>query len=64
MIEGVGTLIQSNDNTILFVQDLTTNHLLTSYGMGKIQSPAIKRVACRNALKQKSSILTETITKQ
>ena len=59
VIEGVGTLIQSNDNTLLFVQDLTTNHLLTSYGMGKIQSPAIKRVSVQERIEAKIKHLDE-----
>ena len=59
VIEGVGTLIQSNDNTLLFVQDLTTNHLLTSYGMEKIQSPAIKRVSVQERIEAKIKHIDE-----
>lgn len=50
IIEGVGTLIQSHDNTLLFVQDLTTNHLLSSYAMGTIQSPVIKRISVQERI--------------
>lgn len=53
LIEEVGTLIQSKDNTLLFVQDLTTNHLLSSYGMGTIQSPAIQRASVQERIEQK-----------
>ncbi|MBF90698.1 MAG: hypothetical protein CMP75_02920 [Flavobacteriales bacterium] len=59
VIEGVGTLILSNDNTLLFVQDLTTNHLLTSYGMGTIQSPAIKRVSVQERIEAKIKHIDE-----
>jgi len=59
VIEGVGTLIQSNENTILFVQDLTTNHLLTSYGMGTIHSPAIKRVSVQERIEAKIKHIDE-----
>ena len=59
MIEGVGTLIQSNNSTLLFVQDLTTNHLLTSYGMEKIQSPAIKRVSVQETCEAKIKHIVE-----
>lgn len=59
VIEGVGTLIQSNDNTVLFVQDLTTNHLLTSYGMGTIHSPAIKRVSVQERIEAKIKRIDE-----
>lgn len=59
MIEGVGTLIQSNYKTLLFVQDLTTNHLLTSYGMGTIQSPGIKRVSVQERIEEKIKHIDE-----
>ncbi len=59
VIEGVGTLIQSNDNTLLFVQDLTTNHLLTSYGMGTIQSHAIKRISVQESIEAKIKHINE-----
>ena len=59
VIEGVGTLINSNDNTILFVQDLTTNHLLTSYGMDTIQSHAIKRVSVQEQIEAKIKHIDE-----
>ena len=58
-IEGVGTLIQSNDNTLVFVQDLTTNHLIASYGMGTIQSPAIKRVSMQERIEAKIKIIDQ-----
>ena len=60
VIEGVGTLIQSNDNTLLFVQDLTTNHLLTSYGMRTIQSPVIKRIGVQESIEAKIKHINET----
>ena len=60
VIDGVGTLIQSNDKTLLFVQDLTTNHLLTSYGMGIIQSPAIKRVSVQERIEAKIKHIDKT----
>ena len=59
VIEGVGTLIKSNDNTLLFVQDLTTNHLLTSYGMGTMQSHAIKRVSMQERIEAKIKHIDE-----
>ena len=59
VIEGVGTLIQSNDNTLLFVQDLTTNHLLSSYGMRTIQSPAIKRISVQESIEAKIKHINE-----
>ena len=59
VIEGVGTLIQSNDNTLLFVQDLTTNHLLTSYGMRTVQSPAIKRISVQESIEAKIKHINE-----
>ena len=59
LIAEVGTLIQSSDNTLLFVQDLTTNHLLSSYGMGTLQSPAIKRVSVQERIEQKIKHIDE-----
>ncbi len=59
VIEGVGTLIQSNDNTVLFVQDLTANQLLSSYGMGTIQSPFIKRVSVHERIEAKIKHIDE-----
>ena len=59
VIEGVGTLIYTKDNTLLFVQDLTTNHLLTSYGMETIQSPAIKRVSVQERIEAKIKHIDE-----
>lgn len=59
LIQGVGTLIQSHDNTILFVQDLTSNHLLSSYGMGTIQSPTIKRVSVQERIEAKIKHIDE-----
>lgn len=53
VIEGVGTIIQSSDQTLLFVQDLTTNHLLSSYGMSTIQSPVIIRQGVQERIEAK-----------
>lgn len=59
LIAEVGTLIQSSDNMVLFVQDLTTNHLLSSYGMGTLQSPAVKRVSMQERIEQKIKHIDE-----
>ena len=53
VIEGVGTIIQSSDQTLLFVQDLTTNHLLSSYGMSTLQSPVIVRQGVQERIEAK-----------
>ena len=59
LIAEVGTLIESSDNTLLFVQNLTTNHLFSSYGMGTIQSPDIKRVGVQERIEQKIKHIDE-----
>jgi hypothetical protein len=64
VIQEVGTVMKSSNNTLLFVQDLTTNHLLSSYGMGNIQSPAIIRKSVQERLGQKIKTLdTEHLPK-
>lgn len=52
-IEKVGTLLLTAENTLLFVQSDSRNHLLDSFGFGTIQFPKIERQSVQNKIEKK-----------
>jgi nucleoid DNA-binding protein len=52
-IDEIGTLLQTSDNTILFIQSNTKNHLLSSYGFYTLQFPAIERTSVQEKFEEK-----------
>ena len=52
-IDGIGTLLLSAENNILFVQSNTRNHLLDSFGFSTIQYQAIHRNSVQERLEEK-----------
>ena len=52
-IEEIGTLIQTSDDTILFIQSNRKNHLLSSYGFYTLQFPAIERTSVQERIEEK-----------
>ena len=52
-IDGVGTLLLTSEENLLFVQSDARNHLLDSYGFTTIQYPIIERHSVQNKLEKK-----------
>lgn len=52
-IDEVGTLLQTNEGKILFVQSNSRNHLLDSFGLSILQYPAIERTTVQEQFEEK-----------
>jgi nucleoid DNA-binding protein len=52
-IEEIGTLLQTSDDTIIFIQTNSKNHLLSSYGFYTLQFPAIERTSVHEMIEEK-----------
>ncbi|MEE3037100.1 MAG: SPOR domain-containing protein [Bacteroidota bacterium] len=61
-IDDVGSLLLTDENSLLFVQSDTRNHLLDSYGFNTIQYPKINRYTFKNELEGKIKSLDKTQT--
>ena len=59
-IDEVGTLLSTSEDTLLFVQSDSRNHLLDSFGFVTIQYPSIERNDVQNKIKKEIKQLDNT----
>ena len=59
-IDEVGTLLSTSEDTLIFVQSDSRNHLLDSFGFVTIQYPSIERNDVQNKIKKEIKQLDNT----